>query len=350
MQENIKTMIKLFNNSNEFQKAVFIDCINDLLNGTFTFKSNVNLDEIPEWIYIKRLIKAVVQYINHHYPNPQEFLNDVKRVQEEQDKIIDKWAGKDTVWLLNVTKERIMFLKTLYWKEVKNAYDSHLWKDELDEIHSYRQLCLDILIDKNIIVELMDKNPELKIVVEDFLKSITIKKNGKLQMKPIKEMSDLPTREIFKNIKTVVGWERKLREWFKHLCDNISIQAYSYNKAELEYLLESVTWNKIIKDESSHRYLDKKIYIFYNWWEVSFEEWEKTYLILSEVFKSKNNWEVALWDIFPKLYWEEYEYSRHSQEKLKISSSIAWINRRFKQKSNGKRLLQFKGNVIKKLR
>lgn len=344
-------MMRLFNNSNEFQKAVFIDCINDLLNWTFTFKPAVNLDEIPEWIYIKRLTNAIVQYIVKHYPNPQAFLDEVKEAQEHQAKILNKGINNDTVWLLNVTKERIVFLKTFYWKEVKNIYDGHLWKDELDEIHYHRGLCLETLIDKGIVSELMKNNPELALLIKDFLKSITIKKNWKTEMRPIKDISDMLTREIFKNMKAVVGGERKLREWFKYFFDKIDIQSYGYKKDELEWLLEKMTWNKTLSNESTHKYLDDFIHVYYNWREISSEKWTKPYTILSEIFNSENKWEISLMDIFSLLYsWEEYSASIHSKEKRQISSSIAWINRRFRDISGKKNLLQFKNNIIKKLR
>jgi hypothetical protein len=122
MQENIQRMLKVFENSNEFQRSVFIDVVNDLLNATFK-KTDINLDEVPGGVDIRKMLQSIKNTIQRYYATTKELNEDYKSIVEEYNQLqANKPKSHDTIALFNYRKESVLFLKTTTGKSVREIY------------------------------------------------------------------------------------------------------------------------------------------------------------------------------------------------------------------------------------
>lgn len=336
MKPDFKTIIEIYNNSQESEKLIFIDVVNDLIKG---IPKPMKAKKIPQSIYLEEIAKDTVKDMN--FTSVKEyhlFLDDIKNFI-----YWDKDVTGRISWIFNLKKER-----TLLSREIKTYYQI-IGAEELDIIHDSRIVFLKNLERYNFIEIFVSKNEQFQEICDEFMDTITkLDDKNKRVLIWLSNIKDKSSRNYLQRLE-VDFWIDKVKKWVEYLFNDLQLENYLCVQKDIEDLYESLSWKKLPILTTKAVYVWDNISIEYNFDRVDFWEGTKPHKILSELFKSDNKWKVELWDIFPILYWEDYQYVNHKQEKRQISNSIAWINRRFKEISNWKKLLQFKDNVIKKL-
>jgi len=296
--------------------------------------------KIPQSIYIEEISKDTLKDMN--FSSVKEYHSFLDNLRDFIYGDTDIWNRR--CWIFNVNKER-----TLLSREIKTHYQM-IWKEELENIHDSRTLFLKNLERYGFIEIFVSKNKEYQDICNDFMNTITkLDEKNKRVMIWLSNIKDKNSRRYLQRLE-VDFWIDKVKKWVEYLFNDLKLENYLCHEVDIRELYELLSWKTLPKKTSNAVHIENEIFIEYNKASISFQEWDKPYTILSEVFRSDNKWKISLWDLFPKLYWEEYKYSKHWVEKKQISNSISWINRRFKKISRWKNLLQFKGNIIKKLR
>lgn len=328
MKVDIKTLIKVYNGSNEIQKLLFLDVLNDLIKWVFQFKE---AKKTPYSIYIEKLAQDTVKNMNFEsIKEYQTFINDLNN-------FIHTWTnvnGKN-VWIFNVTKPR-----NLLSKEIK-VYYHQIWEEELEEIQSYRKLLLNNFIAYWAIEIFTSKNDEYNKMCKDFEKSITkINEKNRKVLIWISKIKDPATRNYLQRLE-VDYWIEKVNKWFEHLFNDIELENYLTHKKDLELLYNKITGKEIQKEYTE--FLPKEWILRYNWKSITFELDKNPYLLLKILFqnKDKNIW-IDKVDLY-KYIENTDSIQLYYKNKNIINDLKNWINRRFKNEFHTNKLfLRFK--------
>ena len=274
---------------------------------------------------------------------------ELTKIWTHMEGMIEEWKNDFSDFgLFNLTKEKVIFSRTETGQAIREYYWT-IGKEELDEIHTLRKFFIDNLIIKEVIGGFEIEDPIFTEAIMELIQTTSKKgKKGKREMKDISEITDKYTRTQLSLLRSWL-WNKKLKEAYSYFLNDMNVAGYSFNLWDIELLYEKILQKKIAKPVSEMVSIWDTIFIRYNGDEIAFEKWAKPYTILSWLYHSNYNGELWIGDIFPKLFFEEYSGARHSIEKEQIQNSVDGINRRFREISDWKNLVQFKNNTITKV-
>ncbi len=350
MQENLKYILEVFKKWDTKKRLIYIDVINDLIetHKHTSWEKKIDLENIEideNTILLQDTIGKLAQDFQASWMTQEELMKKNETLKQTLDLGYDSFDGD--IWFIAFNKLEEMFLRTHTGVNVLEQYNA-ITLNTISSINQSRRIFLVNLDKKWVITRIHPKNEKLDTLLSE-VKGLVMDEWGK-NIKPLEDIEDEYLKEkLMEQYENF--WQENIDEPVKQFLNLFdSVRHYSFDVKNLEYLYEEMTWEKVERKWTELKHIsDKEIMISYRWKNISFEEWAKPYIIISWLYHSDYNWEIELWDIFPKIYSEEYFYSEHEKEKRQISNTISGINKRFRGISDWKNLLQFKDNKITKL-
>jgi len=335
MKADFKNIIEIYDNSNEIEKLIFKDVINDLIKWIFKLQK---AKKIPQSIYIEKIAKDTIKDMN--FQSTKEYNKFITDLRE----LIYKWIDiKNKVsWVFNITKPR-----SLIPKNIKEYYHT-IWDEEIEIIQNYRKLLLKNLEEYWFIEIFVSKNKQYQEICKEFMESISkIDENNKIIYLWLSNIKDKNTRNHLARLE-VDFWVDRIKKAFKYLFNDIELENYLCKEKDLELLkhrlnfkentsnFDNYNWILYYSKKEIHKFKKEKdknkqfelckiIFNFSVWIKIDFSKLEK-------IYKQENN--------------DDYYDDKISNNTNKIKKLIDKINIILKNWTENKKLLLLSQETI----